>query len=70
MAKAKRATPSPPPGGRSVSPRFIVALVLMVLGIAWIAYYYLAVRADPTAFPAPDAGRPGASWATSATGTT
>ena len=26
------------------SPRFIVSLVLMVAGIAWMAYFYLAVR--------------------------
>lgn len=27
------------------SPRFIVAIVVFVLGIAWIAYFYTAVRA-------------------------
>lgn len=32
-----------------VTPRFIVALVLIALGIAWIAYYYLAVRVAPGA---------------------
>jgi len=30
-----------------LSTRFVVAIVLMVLGIAWIAYYYAAVRVDP-----------------------
>lgn len=31
--------------------RFVVALVLIAAGIAWLAYYYVAVRSDPTAFP-------------------
>lgn len=57
MAKAP-VDPLAPPRGPILSPRFIVAVVLMVLGIAWIAYYYLAVRVDPTAFPAPDPGSP------------
>lgn len=39
-----------PDRGPVVSPRFVVALVLMALGIAWIVYYYTGVRADPTAF--------------------
>ena len=34
--------------GPVLSVRFIVALALMVLGIAWIVYYYVAVRPDPT----------------------
>jgi len=41
-----------------LTPRFIVALVLMILGIAWMAYYYIVVRVDPTVFPAPKAGKP------------
>lgn len=44
--------------GPVVTPRFIVAIVLAVLGIAWIAYYYVAVRVDPTVVPAPAAGSP------------
>jgi drug/metabolite transporter (DMT)-like permease len=44
--------------GPLFTPRFIVAVLLMVVGIAWIAYYYLVVRVDPTVFPAPDAGKP------------
>jgi hypothetical protein len=44
--------------GPVVTPRFIVAIVLGVLGIAWIAYYYVAVRVDPTVVPAPEAGSP------------
>jgi hypothetical protein len=33
-----------PTRGRIFTARFIVSLVLMVVGIAWIAYYYIAVR--------------------------
>lgn len=33
--------------GPVLSVRFIVALALMVLGIAWIVYYYVGVRPDP-----------------------
>jgi hypothetical protein len=47
-----------PDRGPLVSPRFVVAIVLMLLGIAWIAYYYIVVRVDPTVFPAPKAGSP------------
>lgn len=46
-------------GGAPVfSVRFVVALALMVIGIAWIVYYYVAVRVDPTVVPAPEAGGP------------
>ena len=38
-----------------VSPRFVLSLVLIVAGIAWVLFYYLAVRPDPTVFPAPKA---------------
>ncbi|MBB6627909.1 cell division protein CrgA [Nocardioides sp. KIGAM211] len=47
-----------PVRGPVFSVRFIVAVALMVLGIAWIAYYYLVVRVDPTVLPAPKAGSP------------
>ena len=47
-----------PQRGPILSVRSVVALVLVVLGIAWIAYYYVAVRVDPTAFPVPAAGDP------------
>jgi hypothetical protein len=57
VAKAKL-DPLAPVRGPIFTPRFIVALVLMVLGITWIVYYYTAVRVDPTAFPAPDPGSP------------
>ena len=58
MAKAKL-DPLAPARGPILSPRFIVAVVLMLLGIAWIAYYYTVVRVDPTVIPAPDPGSPG-----------
>jgi hypothetical protein len=35
-----------PTAGPLLSVRFIVALVMMAIGIAWILYYYLAVRVD------------------------
>ena len=56
--KAQRADLLNPGRGPVFSVRFAVALALMVLGIAWIAYYYLAVRVDPTVIPAPKAGSP------------
>ena len=46
-----------PERGPLLTPRFIVALVLVVVGIAWITYYYVAVRADPSAFD-PKTGSP------------
>jgi drug/metabolite transporter (DMT)-like permease len=48
-----------PERGPILSVRFGVALLFAALGIAWIAYYYVAVRVDPTAFPEPDPGKPG-----------
>ncbi len=47
-----------PKDGRSLPWRFVLCLVLMVLGIAWLAYYYTAVRVDPTVAPAPEPGGP------------
>lgn len=47
-----------PDAGPIISVRFIVALLLMALGIAWLAYYYTVVRVDPTALPAPKPGGP------------
>ncbi|WP_243058335.1 cell division protein CrgA [Nocardioides sp. SR21] len=57
MAKANL-DPLAPVRGPIFTKRFIAALVAMVLGIAWMAYYYVAVRVDPTAFPVPEAGSP------------
>jgi len=47
-----------PVRGPVFSARFVVALVLIAGGIAWIAYYYLAVRVDPAVIPAPKPGNP------------
>ena len=47
-----------PVRGPVFSARFVVALVLIAVGIAWIAYYYLAVRVDPAVVPAPEPGGP------------
>lgn len=37
-----------PTRGSLVTPRFVIALLLVVIGIAWMFFYYIAVRADPT----------------------
>ncbi|WP_262347517.1 cell division protein CrgA [Nocardioides dongxiaopingii] len=42
--KAKQQT-FDPDRGPVVGPRFLVAIALVVLGIAWIAFYYIGVRA-------------------------
>ncbi|MGD9962003.1 cell division protein CrgA [Nocardioides sp.] len=47
-----------PTAGPLLTTRFAISLLLIVLGIAWIAYYYIQVRVDPTAVPAPKAGKP------------
>jgi hypothetical protein len=36
-----------PDRGPVVTPRAVLALLLMVIGIAWIVYYYLGVRPGP-----------------------
>ena len=43
---------------RIFSIRFIIALLLVVLGIAWIAFYYTGVRPDPSAVPPQDPSGP------------
>ena len=40
-----------PSTGPVFSPRFIISLLLVVLGIAWIVFYYIVVRVDPTSSP-------------------
>ncbi len=47
-----------PTAGPIFSPRFVIALLLIALGIAWIVYYYIVVRVDPTIFPEPKPGGP------------
>ncbi|WP_307827988.1 cell division protein CrgA [Nocardioides sp. SYSU D00038] len=49
---------SDPTRGPVLSVRFLLALVLMVVGIAWLVYYYVGVRPDPEAFPVPEPGGP------------
>ena len=54
---AKPSAPSKytdPTAGPLITPRAVIALLLVVLGIAWIVYYYLAVRVDPDVLPAPE----------------
>jgi Cell division protein CrgA len=47
-----------PDRGPLLSARFIVAVVMVLLGIAWIIYYYTVVRVDPTAATPQKAGGP------------
>lgn len=60
MSKVKAKQKIDEPGDRRTlfSIRFLLAIVLIVGGIAWIAYYYTQVRIDPQALPAPEAGSP------------
>lgn len=58
MAKPKLKERYLEPGaGPILTVRFLVALLLAVGGIAWIAYYYIAVRVDPLSGDKP--GGPG-----------
>ena len=45
--KAKRPEFIDPESGPVFSARFLLTLVLAVVGIAWIVYYYAVVRVDP-----------------------
>ncbi len=54
--KAKQTEFADPDAGPVWSVRFVLAILLVLVGIAWIAYYYLVVRVDPTAA---DPGTPG-----------
>lgn len=56
--RAKRQEFIDPMTGPVFSARFVAALLLIAVGIAWIAYYYLQVRIDPTVVPTPKAGKP------------
>ena len=57
-SKTKQQDPLAPARGPRFSVRFLIALLLMVVGIAWIVYYYTVVRVDPAVVPAPEAGSP------------
>ena len=60
MVKTKPKTYADPDRGPLVTARFGLALLLMVGGVAWIVFYYVAVRAGTPAVgqPAPEAGSP------------
>ena len=50
---AKSSTSVVEPGAKLWSIRFGLALLLIVAGIAWMAWYYTSVRPDPTLLPVP-----------------
>jgi len=56
--KAKQSSFVDPDRGPLFSVRFIVALVMMVVGIAWIVFYYVVVRPDPNTIPLEKPGGP------------
>ncbi|MGL5826569.1 MAG: cell division protein CrgA [Nocardioides sp.] len=56
--KASPAFVDPTRSGPRLSVRFAIALLLIVAGIAWVAYYYVVVRIDPQQVPAPKADGP------------
>lgn len=59
MSKPKASTEfADPTRGPILSVRFGIALLLFAAGVAWIAYYYLAVRPDPTVLPLAEPGGP------------
>ena len=60
MSKPKSKQPDylKPTRGPVFSARFVITLVLIVLGIAWMTYYYTAVRVDPTVLPRAGGGQP------------
>lgn len=52
MSKSKTDSIRIPVAGEKLwTVRFLLSLVLMVAGIAFLVWYYLAVRPDPSAFP-------------------
>ena len=57
-SKAKQQDFLDPVRGPVFTVRFVVSLLLIALGIAWIAWYYMVVRVDPSVIPAPEAGNP------------
>jgi hypothetical protein len=58
VSKFKNDTiPSPVGGAKLWSIRLLLAVALMLAGIAWLVWYYVAVRTDPSVFP-PKPGSP------------
>jgi hypothetical protein len=51
VSKSRNDTIAAPVQGRLFSVRFVLALLLILGGIAYIAWYYVAVRPDPSTFP-------------------
>lgn len=49
MAKSSQAYVEP--DRKTLSVRFLLALVLIAAGIGWLVYYYVGVRPDPTVIP-------------------
>lgn len=47
-----------PEAGPVLTARFVLSLALIVLGLAWIVYYYAVVRVDPLAATPGKAGGP------------
>lgn len=59
MSKPKAKTEfADPSAGPVFSVRFLVAMLLVALGIAWLVFYYLVVRVDPGVIPRPEPGGP------------
>jgi hypothetical protein len=58
VPKLKANDPFAEPRGTLLTPRFVVSVLLMIVGIAWIVFYYAAVRPDPSVIPLPKAGDP------------
>lgn len=56
--RAKRSEFVDPQAGPILSARFLLAVLLILVGIAWIVYYYVVVRVDPTAAKPGKAGGP------------
>ena len=54
---SKSQTVITPEKDKLFSVRFVISLLLIVAGIAWLAYYYVGPRGNPLAFP-PVEGKP------------
>lgn len=58
MAKLRAKSYVDPDRGPLITARFVVAVLAMLVGVAWIAFYYVVVRPDPTLIPTPKPGGP------------